>query len=106
VTPPLNYQALNFWLLVVNSCATLVIGFGGWWSLREKVANKRFTEAEQRLARLESDIKHPPACTYHGRLETLIDAVRSETAEIKGTVKGINRAVDLMNEYLINRGGK
>jgi hypothetical protein len=106
VTQPINYQAWGFWVLVVNSLITLLTAIGGWWALREKVTNKRFAEAEKRLSQLENEVKHPPACTYHGRLESLIDAVRSETAEIKGTVKGINRAVDLMNEFLINQGGK
>jgi phosphopantetheine adenylyltransferase len=106
VTQPINYQAWAFWLLVVNSLATALTAIGGWWALREKVATKRFNDAEQRLASLEHEVKHPPACTYHGQLELRIDAVRSDTAEIKGTVKGINRAVDLMNEFLINQGGR
>lgn len=106
MTPPPNYQALNFWLGIINLIIVCGAYFIGWWLLREKVTNKRFTEAERRLIHLEHEVKHPPACTYHAQLELRIDAVRSDTAEIKGTVKGINRAVDLMNEFLIQQGGK
>jgi hypothetical protein len=95
----------------------LILGVVGWWNLREKVTNKRFQEAEKRLAGLESDIKHPPSCTYHSSLEIRIENMRAgveaqiksvhgNTMEIKGRLEGISCVADLMNEFLINQGGK
>ena len=108
MTPPpsINYQALTFWFSIINFLIMSGIGVVVWWINRDKITDKRFRAAENRIVQLESDVKHPPACTYHAQLELRIDAVRSDTAEIKGTVKGINRAVDLMNEFLIQQGGK
>jgi hypothetical protein len=84
----------------------LILGVVGWWNLREKVTNKRFQEAEKRLAGLESDIKHPPSCTYHPRLEERMDTAVGKLERMDGKIDGLNRAVDLMNEFLINQGGK
>lgn len=118
MTPPQpNYQALNFWFSVINFLVVSAVGIMAWWGNRNKITNTRFQTAEERITKLETEVKHPPACTYHGQLELRIDsmredmdekikAVHGDTREIKGTVKGINRAVDLMNEFLINQGGK
>lgn len=115
--PSINYQALTFWFSIINFLIMSGIGVVVWWTNRDKITDKRFRAAENRIVQLESDVKHPPACTYHGQLELRIDSMRADmdekikavhgdTREIKGTVKGINRAVDLMNEFLINQGGK
>jgi len=121
VTPPqpsaINYQALNFWFGVGQFLFTAAIGIYVWWTNRDKITDKRFRAAENRIVQLETEIKHPPACTYHSNLEMRIDQIRTEmgnqikavhgdTREIKGHMDGINRAVDLMNEFLINQGGK
>jgi len=110
VTPPqpstFNYQALTFWFSIVNFVVMSGVAIMAWWSGRDKITSTRFKDAEDRIIKLETEVKHPPACTYHAQLELRIDAVRSDTSEIKGTVKGINHAVDLMNEFLINQGGK
>lgn len=104
--PVINYQSLNFWFQVFQFLLTAAIGIYVWWTNREKVTNKRFSAAENRLAQLENDVKHPPACTYHPRLEERMDAVQGDTREIKGSLKGLAKAVDLINEFLINQGGK
>lgn len=102
----LNYQALNFWFGVVNSVGIAVIGVIGWWNLREKVTNNRFSDAEKRLSKLENEVKHPPSCTYHPRLEERMNQAVGKLERMDGKIDGLNRAVDLMNEYLINQGGK
>jgi hypothetical protein len=118
VTPPaINYQALNFWLSVSNFLILGAVGIVGWWNLRDKVTSRRFKDVEDRILLMEAEAKHTPACEYHPRLETRIDkmragfdekiaAVHGDTREIKGKLDGLNRAVDLMNEYLINRPGR
>lgn len=104
--PTINYQALNFWFGVLNTLGISVISIIGWWLLREKASNQRFTDAEKRLAKLETDVKHPPSCTYHPRLEERMSAAVGKLENMNGKLDGLNRAVDLMNEYLINRGGR
>ena len=106
MTPPINYQALNFWFNVLNFAILAVVGVIGWWNLREKVTNKRFQEAEERLMQLENDVRHPPSCTYHPRLEERMNAAVGKLENMNGKLDGLSRAVDLVNEYLINQGGK
>lgn len=106
MTPPINYQALNFWFSVTNFLILAAVGIIGWWNLRDKVATKRFKAAEDRLLQLENDVKHPPSCTYHPRLEQRMDQAIGKIERMDGKLDGLNRAVDLMNEFLINQGGK
>ncbi|MRR33168.1 hypothetical protein EG829_00510 [bacterium] len=113
----MNYQALNFWFSVINFFIASVIAIVVWWTNRDKVNNARFKQTEDRLLQLENDVKHPPSCEYHPRLESRIEkmrvgfeekisAVHGDTREIKGSLNGLARAVDLINEHLINQGGK
>lgn len=106
MTPPINYQALNFWLGVFNFIVASIIGVVVWWTNRDKVNNDRFKETEARLLQLENDVKHPPACTYHPRLEERMDKAVGKLERVDGKIDGLSRAVDLMNEFLINQGGK
>lgn len=114
--PVTNYQSLNFYFQIFQFLVTAFIGIYVWWSNREKVTNRRFEGHESRIVQLESESKHP-SCEYHPRLESRIEkmrvgfeekitAVHGDTREIKGSLTGLARAVDLMNEHLINKGGK
>ena len=84
---------------------------------------KALSDQGMRLAALESDVKHPN-CPRHealdekltrsnhaleeklgksnGALNRRLDDLHGDIRELTGSVKGLNRAVDLMNEFLIN----
>jgi hypothetical protein len=101
----INYPAWSFWRdMVVIACA-----FGSaiytWWSNRKKVTNRRFKEHDDRIVKLETDVKHPN-CQYHLGFEGRLDTLHGDIRELAGGVKGLRRAVDLMNEFLINQGGR
>ena len=109
--PHIDYTAWRFWFDMIQTAVSLAVVVYVWWSNREKVTNKRFSTLENRLKDFESGlkavetaVKNPPACPHHNDFERRIDAVHGDVREIKGAMKGMNRAVDLMNEYLINRG--
>jgi hypothetical protein len=58
---------------------------------------------DTRITRVEQDIKNHPGHTDIGRVFRRIEDVRGEMKEISGSMKALNRAVDLINEHLINR---
>jgi hypothetical protein len=101
-----NYAAVKFWIDVLVLAVVAGNTVYTWWTNREKVTNKRFKEAEDRILQLESDVKHPPACAYHPRLEERMDQAVGKLERMDGKIDGLSRAVDLMNEFLINQGGK
>jgi hypothetical protein len=101
-----NYAGVKFWIDVLVLLVVAGNTVYTWWTNREKVTNKRFKAAEDRILKLESGVKHPPACTYHPRLAERMDAAVGKLERMDGKLDGLNRAVDLINEFLINQGGK
>jgi hypothetical protein len=61
---------------------------------------------EDRATRAELEIKHLPNHADLAKLSSRIEEIHADLHEIAGGVSGLRRAVDLMNEYLINNGGK
>lgn len=58
-------------------------------------------EAQEReIIRLKASL---PSQNQFDRLSKQIEHLSTEMSEMKGRLGGINRAVDLMNEFLINR---
>lgn len=120
MTLPINYTFWIFAFSIFQFLWSTALGIYVWWSNKEKVTNKRFdlqdkriTAIDTNIVKIESDLKHPH-CTRHDDLEARqgksnetynlrLDALHGDIRELTGCVKGLNRAVDLMNEYLINR---
>ena len=67
---------------------------------------ERTARAEMTIARMESDIKHLPSHHVIETLSTRISDLQGSLKEVSGRLSGINRAVDLMNEFLLNQGLK
>ncbi len=123
---------MRFWLDVIVLAAVVAnVGYT-WWSNREKVNARRFSalekqvserlaiethnglekeqqvkcgqhrertgQVEQEMRRMESEIRHMPTSRD-------LAALSGKLENIEGSLKGLTRAVDLMNEHLLN-GGK
>lgn len=101
---PIDYPAWRFWFDFLQLSGICAVGVYTWWSNREKVTSKKFGDLEERLAHVETAIAHP-RCEYHLGFETRLDTMHGDIRELTGGIKGLRRAVDLMNEYLINKGG-
>jgi hypothetical protein len=111
--PSMNYQPWIFAFNVFQFLLSSGLGIYVWWTNKEKVTNTRFEAQDKRITKIESDLQHP-SCTRHQVLEeklsssnqtmnARLDALHGDIRELTGSVKGLNRAVDLMNEYLINK---
>lgn len=101
----IDYTAAKYWLDVAQLLGIIGVGVYTWWSNREKVTAKKFGDHERRLTEVETCLKHP-RCEYHLGFESRLDTMHGDIRELTGGIKGLRRAVDLMNEYLINQGGK
>lgn len=103
------------------------------WSNRQKVTAARFTILEERVAACLPIVKHEEIeekqdseCAAHRRKTEKIDRelqriegeikhlpssrdyaeINGKLEHIAGSLNGLRRAVDLMNEHLISQGGK
>ncbi len=104
--PQIDYTAWRFWMDVLQMVATVLIGVYVWWTSRERVTTKRFQNQEDRITVLEVTAKNAPVCKHHDQLSGRIEDIRGDLRELTGSVNGVRRAVDLMNEFLINNGAK
>lgn len=129
----MDYAAWRFWIDLGQIGATGAIGVYVWWTNREKVTSARFATLEEEVrkrlpvealerARAERDAK----CTAHQartagvELELRAIPTRAELAglshdiatltqqlgRLEGRLEGVGRAIDLVNEFLINQGGR
>lgn len=64
----------------------------------------RMTEQDKTIARLDEAVKHAPTHTDIKELSKRIEELHGDLKEVVGSLTGIRRAVDLMNEYLLNKG--
>lgn len=108
------------WQIAFN-LIQLLLTFAVWWSSRNKVTNDRFTQLENSKIKLELDLEYlrqsmktqRPACDNHGRMENndkrlfqRIDEIHGDVREIKGNLDGVKHLSALINEFLLNQGGK
>lgn len=97
-------------------------------SLEAKVAEKQDSEAAQKiladhearcrrhreqtgnldatLRGLQSEVNHLPSRSEIKGLNDNITDLAGKMGRFEGRLEGINRVADLMNEFLINQGGK
>lgn len=122
-------MTVNFpvWQIAFNALQ-IVLTIAVWWSTRNKVTNDRFTQLENSKIKLELDLKHlkqklleqRPACENHQRMEkndttifnrleslhTDIKNMTGSVSKIEGSLEGIKHTSQLINEFLLNQGGK
>jgi len=65
----------------------------------------RTSAVEASAAALRIELDHMPTQQQFMALNTSIAALSGELRNTQGRLEGINRAVDLVNEFLINQGG-
>ena len=129
----LDYTALWFWINVIWMAANAALWLYTLLSKRRQVTANRFAELEKQVAtcatttdviKLETDLEH--RCERHqartsnielsiasmptrpevNKLSDQISRLNGSLQEFSGRLQGINRAVDLMNECLMNQGQK
>mgnify|MGYP001064062218 CR=1 FL=1 len=67
---------------------------------------RRLADNEQAVARVGTELRHMPSRAELSRLADGMTQLSEKLGKVEGRLDGINRAADLMNEFLINQGGK
>ena len=113
----IDYAKWEFWVKTAYAISQILLWVYVYMSNRrrvtmekiEKLENKthqRLEDQSTRLTCLESDVRHVPTQTDLAYLSRQINEVNGFLKNLDGRLTGINRAVDLMNEYLINKADK
>ncbi len=71
-----------------------------------RTVEKRTAQVELRATELKIELSHLPSQQQFNELNHSIATLNSELQNTQGRLSGINRAVDLMNEFLINQGAE
>jgi len=127
-----NYTALNFWFHVFS---WLLAGAAALYARhasrnkktedRQAAIEQRQTTIEQKLAgidcpaheartegleksviELRTELGHLPTQQQFTQLNQSISTLNGSLQKTAGRLEGVNRAVDLINEFLINQGAK
>jgi len=110
----LNYEAANFWVTVGLWAYGVFSSVRLWVTRKDRATNARVKRLEENLGErldeterdiliIRREIKNLPSQSQIQRLNENMGLLNAEIHELKGRLTGINRAVDLINEYLINR---
>jgi len=104
-----DFESARFWADVGQWVFNVMVGLYLWLTRRHKAtlgqieaACQQIEEQEREIIRLKAAL---PSKSQFDQLSEQIGHLSTGMSEMKGRLDGISRAVDLMNEYLINRGG-
>lgn len=110
----MDWDAARFWLDSAQFLLLGAIGFYVHLVTRQRVTETQFDQLKdelhqslngfgQRLARAEEALRHGPT---HGDMSGLareLGELRGDVQQMAGGLEGIRRAVDLINQHLLNR---
>lgn len=107
----IDYKAAGFWFSVGQWAFNVIVAFYLFTSRKHAATNSRVDALTVRVEATEKDvisvksgIKHMPDHDEITQLRSDITDLIGTIGETKGRLDGINRAVDLINEYLIKQG--
>ena len=101
----LNYNEWKFWFDVIQMLGTVLLGVYVYISNRHRITGDTIKDHHDRLITLESELKHLPNKEKLKEISIRLDTVNNDLQRTIGKFEGVNRAVDLINEFLINQGG-
>ena len=102
----IDYQAWTFWAYLSQWIFNLAIAYTVWISRSRQALKKRIDDMEDKLIEVCADMNHMPGQQQFKELSDSITALNGNIKKLEGRFEGVNRAVDLINEFLIKEGGK
>jgi len=93
----------RFWLDFAQGAFSFLIGVYAWISRRHQATVDQIGSLESRMDRVEIEIKHAPTKEDFRLLADRVGQVHGDLRELSGSMSGLKRAVDIMNEHLLNR---
>lgn len=108
-----DWTAARFFLDVLILLGFIILGIYTWWTTRNQVTaaaiakvNDRVGDNETRIRDVEKQLEHLPTHEHLGDIHEKVNAVAGTMREIKGELGAISRHLTLMNDYLLNAGGR
>lgn len=101
-----DYGEWRFWVGIAQWSFNVIIAGWVWFSTRQAATNKRVDRVEKDMIKIREKLEQQPNQRQFENLGKDIRSLTSELGEVKGRLNGLNRVADLMNEFLINQGGK
>ena len=101
--PKTDYSAWNFWLAAGQFVFTGAVGFYAWLTNRAAAREKNMKAIEDRVCKLETEsISREDLKEVHEK----VNQVGKQVSELIGSVRSMGRTVSMIQEYLMNKGGK
>ena len=106
----MDYDSARFWTEIGQWVFNVIVAGYLYFLQRHQTTMKRIKSAykqigenEKDIVRLKVDFNNLPTTALFIELGREIRTLTKELSETKGRLSGINRAVDLINEHLINK---
>lgn len=110
----MDHEAAKFWFDVIQTALIAVIGIMNWLNNRQRVTNatiatleghidERQDDHNQRLTRVEQDIKHAPKTSDLAKIYERLNAVDGGFNQMKGEIHGISTTLNLIHHYLLDK---
>lgn len=108
--PTIDYSAWKFWFDLAQYLITIAVALYVWISRRDtarkedmKSVNEAVVCMGDRVTKLETGAVSKDDL---GAVYNRINQVGNQVSELTGTVRGIKNSVGMIQEYLLNSGGK
>lgn len=107
----LDAENFRLFAMVAQWVFNVIVAIWMWWSRKHKVTTTKITEIctkmeenERDHIRIRSEINSLPTSLQFETLSRDIRKLSENLSKTSGRLEGMNRAVDLINEFLINQG--
>lgn len=108
----IDYSSIKFLLDVLQMLVTAAIALYLWQARKHTATNARVSELESdvalhgdRLSRIEVAMRGLPTHDDIGGVFQRISEVHGDVRQMRGSLEGLSRSVDLINQHLLG-GGK
>jgi hypothetical protein len=110
----MDYDALRFWLDLLQWGLTAVVAVYVWASRRHQVTDERIQQLEAtirqrldvqdaRLVRVERDLEHVPTHQDFRRFDDALAGLHKEMGRVAGELGSMRQAISLIQDHLLNR---
>lgn len=107
----LDYNALQFWLGLVNLLGVVVIGIYTWWAGRDRATasaiaavNQRVEQNEREIYRLDLQVKDSLRLKDLSDLYESVSDINREMGAFSANLKAANDQLRLHQEFLMSSG--
>ena len=118
VEPNIEWSQWNFWVVVGQLAFTAITAFSVWFSNRDKARSRDIKDikestsedikaVETRVTKLETGaITHKELGEVHEKINDIMEKVSKMDGKMEGKLDGVIGTVDMIQQWLLNNGGK